>query len=175
MFSLTKQITRMNPIITPLMEWKNGLLYSRQSKPAGKGGFEKVNVPITKWFGVDIWQLQSGWYWWHESKRYTLLVPLGEPEPDQPNEAAIECYSVPVYSAELSGRADFIIENAGAFTGFQALLEEINGCAEVKQGMIPQVLHVGTVESDDGPIPALAITKWAERPSRWGERLIACP
>jgi hypothetical protein len=179
MFNFTKPITKVEKAIMPLMEWKNGELYSRQSKPNGSG-FEKTNVAITDWFGMDLWRLQSGWFWWigtgKDARRHTVLVPFGQPQPNKPADDATECYSVPVYSQQLGPvGADFVIENAGAFLGIQALLEHINGCDELKQGMVPHVQHMDTLDTDDGPVPVLDVVKWGARPDRWGVRLLNVP
>jgi hypothetical protein len=178
MFDLKKQITKVSAPIIPTMDYKNGQLYTRQSKSDGKGGFTKINLPITEPFAMDIWKLQSGWYWWTgtgtDRRRHTMLVPLGENDPEQPNEDAVACYSVPVFSTQLGiGGADFVVENAGAFIGLQALLDDIKGCPEVRENKVPIIAYVGSVDTDDGPVPGLAITNWTPRPDRWGNPLIS--
>jgi hypothetical protein len=181
MFESKKQITKVEKPITPLMEWKKGELYSRQSVSDGKGGFDKTKVLITEWFAMDIWRMQEGWFWWTgtgtpEARRHTVLAPFGQ-EAEHPNEGAVECYSVPVHSVQLGAvAADFVIENAGASTGFQALLDVIKECGdELKQGLIPCVRHFETIDSDDGLIPAFEIVKWLKRPDRYGVRLLPVP
>lgn len=174
-FILKKEITKVFTVIIPTLEWKNDGLYSRQSRPKPGGGFEKFNLKVEQTFGLDMWQMQAGYFWWDDGKRFTFLASVDQPEAEKPHDAAVDCYSVPVYSPELNGRADLIIDNAGGFLGFHALIEEINACPETKQGMVPVIKHVETLDSPDGAVPLLHIEGWTPRPDRWGERLIAIP
>jgi hypothetical protein len=139
-----------------------------------RGGF--ADKPLADPFAIDIWRMQAGWQWFVKAEgRQTLLAPLGQPIAERPCEEAQSIYQVPIYSPELDGRADLVLDTKPATQSFNLIRRTFEGTPEYYRGMIPVVYCTDRHETDDGWIAELTVEDWIERTGIFGQRLIAVP
>lgn len=85
-------------------------------------------------------------------------------------------YQVPIYSTELGGRADLVLDTKPATLAFSVMAATFDSTPEFQDGLIPVVYCTDRQETDDGWVPEFTIEQWVPRADNvYGRRLIDPP
>ena len=127
---------------------------------------------------MDVYQIMHGFEQWmpngEKRERSVVMSPADKPLPIKPEGKVTAIYSVPVYSNEIGGRCDLIINGASATEALDDLFTDVQ---EKLHGLDEEALPVIVVSADHdglfGAKPVFTITDWTRRPERFGKALVS--
>ena len=126
--------------------------------------------PVEMPFAVDIWTAQHGWEQFNGGRSVTMKL-ISDNLPAKPEGKATAIYSLPVYSAELSGRQELVIKGDAVTQALSDFFDMIKG----KLGdptMVPVVEIESEITDSFGSAPIFHVSGWTKRPDTWSRTIV---
>jgi len=135
-------------------------------------------VPVTEPFALDIHTAQHGYEQWqdngdHKRSRVVSLAPVSKALPAKPTGKATCVYCINVYSAEMGGQRELVINGKAPTEALCDVFDEVHEKVADLDELVVPIIEVSTNATEFGNAPEFRIVDWAQRPDAWAKPTVS--